>query len=249
LFTSYTLEQSEFDSETLSPVYTCANCLLSSMGASIVRDTRIDMPFATSGVMHQFQLAQSGGPLGGNGNFQRATFEGRWYVPLAQLGGGGFGAGGPKVVMALTAKTGAVWGDVGPHFRQLFSMGGTQFGLPLRGYEEFSITPTGFDPNAGNFRANTVGAFGRAYFAGTAEVGLRVSQALYVSLFTDGGNLWNRPSQINPTRLFRGAGIGASILSPLGPIGVDYAYGFDRVDASGNPDPGWKFHFKLGNIF
>ena len=249
LFSSYTLEQSQFDSETLSPVFTCANCLLSSIGASIVRDTRIDLPFASAGVMHQFQVAQSGGPLGGSGNFQRATFEGRWYAPLAQLGGGGIGAGGPKIVVALTAKTGAVWGDVGPHFRQLFSMGGTQFGLPLRGYDEFSITPEGFDPNARSFQANTVGAFGRAYFAATAEVGLRVSQALYMSLFTDGGNLWDRPSQINPTRLFRGAGVGASILSPLGPIGVDYAYGFDRVDAFGNPNPGWKFHFKLGNFF
>ncbi|HEX9581336.1 MAG TPA: outer membrane protein assembly factor BamA [Gemmatimonadales bacterium] len=249
LYTSYTLEHSQFESETLSPTYICANCLLSSLGASVVRDTRIDMPFATSGVMHQFQLSQSGGPLGGRGNFQRATFEGRWYVPLAQLGGGGIGAGGPKVVLALTAKTGAVWGDVGPHFRQLFSMGGTQFGLPLRGYDEFSITPAGFDPNARSFQANTVGAFGRAYFAGTAEVGLRVSQALYANIFTDGGNLWSRPSQINPTRLFRGAGVGASILSPLGPIGIDYAYGFDRVDVSGNPDPAWKFHFKLGTIF
>ena len=249
LFTSYTLEQSRFDSETLSPVYTCANCLLSSVGASIVRDTRIDLPFATAGVMHQFQFSQSGGPLGGSGNFRRATFEGRWYAPLAQLGGGGIGGGGIKVVGALTAKTGAVWGDVGPHFRQLFSMGGTQFGIPLRGYDEFSITPRGFDPRARSFQANTVGAFGQAYFAATAEIGLRVSQALYINTFADGGNIWARAAQINPTRLFRGAGFGASVLSPLGPLGLDYAYGFDRVDPFGNPDPGWKFHFKLGNFF
>jgi hypothetical protein len=30
---------------------------------------------------------------------------------------------------------------------------------------------------------------------------------------------------------------------------MDYAYGFDKVDANGRPDPGWKFHFRLGNTF
>jgi hypothetical protein len=35
-----------------------------------------------------------------------------------------------------------------PFFNQLFAMGGTQFGIPLRGYDEFSITPRGFDPTA-----------------------------------------------------------------------------------------------------
>jgi outer membrane protein insertion porin family len=249
LFTSYTLEQSELDSETLSSSFYCPSCVLSSFGMTLLRDTRVGLPFATGGVLQQFQFAQSGGPIGGSGNFQRATFEGRWYAPLAQLGGGGVGGGGATVVVGLTAKSGAVWGDVGPHFRQLFSMGGVQFGIPLRGYEEFAITPEGFDPNARGFRATNVEAFGQAYFAATAELGLRVSQALYVNLFADGGNIWDRPSQINPTRLFRGAGIGASILSPLGPIGVDYAYGFDKTDVFGSPDPGWKFHFKLGNFF
>ena len=74
-------------------------------------------------------------------------------------------------------------------------------------------------------------------------------QALYLNTFMDAGNVWARPEQFNPTRLFRGAGVGASVLSPLGPLGLDYAYGFDRTDAAGNPNPGWQFHFKLGNFF
>ena len=35
----------------------------------------------------------------------------------------------------------------------------------------------------------------------------------------------------------------------MGPLGLDYAYGFDRVDANGQPNPGWKLHFRLGNFF
>ena len=53
----------------------------------------------------------------------------------------------------------------------------------------------------------------------------------------------------DPTRLYRGAGFGASFVSPLGPLGLDLAYGFDRVDINGHPNPGWKLHFRLGNFF
>jgi hypothetical protein len=38
-------------------------------------------------------------------------------------------------------------------------------------------------------------------------------------------------------------------VSPLGPIGIDLGYGFDRVNAQGLPAPGWKVHFRLGNFF
>ncbi len=248
IFPSYTLQQNKLESNTLSSAFYCRNCILSAVGLNLVRDTRVELPFPTGGVMHQLQLTHAGGVLGGSGNFQRATLEGRWYATLAQLGSGGPTSSPMKVVLGLTAKSGFVWGDVGPHFRQLFTLGGTQFGIPLRGYDEFSITPQGFDPNARTFSAGA-NAFGRAYFAATTEMGLRVSQALYADMFMDAGNLWASPGEFNPTRLFRGAGIGISVISPLGPLGLDYAYGFDRTDALGNPKPGWKLHFKLGNFF
>ena len=50
-------------------------------------------------------------------------------------------------------------------------------------------------------------------------------------------------------RLFRSVGVGGSVVSPLGPLGVDFAYGLDRVDAQGHSNPGWKVHFKLGQYF
>lgn len=245
---SYLLEQSDFDSPTLLPVFSCTNCILSSASVSVVRDTRVGLPFATGGTLHKFDLSQNGGLLGGSGNFRRATFEGRWYAPLSRAV---FepGLGGLQFLLGFTAKTGFVWGDAGPHFRQLFSMGGIRFGIPLRGYDEFSITPNGFDPTASGSRASGVNAFGGSYAAFTGEIGLRLSQALYVNTFVDAGNVWGSPGEFNPTRLMRGAGIGLNLVSPLGPIGLDYAYGFDRTDLVGNPNPGWQFHFKLGNFF
>jgi outer membrane protein insertion porin family len=251
LLVTYTIDQGDYTSSSLNNRFDCDGCVLSMLSLSVVRDTRVGLPFPTGGAMHRVTVGKGGGFLGGAGDFERATFEGRWYLPIARLGASDpMSAAAPMtVVMGLRGQVGAVWGDAGPHFRQLFSMGGVQFGLPLRGYDEFSITPFGFDPTASGQLADPSRSFGASYVALSGELGLRVSQSIYLNVFYDAGNVWSGPSQINPTRMFRGAGIGASLITPLGPIGIDYAYGWDRVDLLGNPDPRWKLHFRLGNIF
>jgi len=248
LFTSYAIDHQTFTGGSQSVAsLSCNDCVRSTLGVQILRDTRIDLPFPTAGTMHQIGISQSGGILGGTGDFQRLDLEGRWYAPLGQLGGDRPGSSPLKFVMGFTTRSGFVFGNA-PFFDQLFTMGGTQYGIPLRGYDEFSITPNGFDPNASSGQASG-SAFGKAYLLMTGEIGLRLSQMLYLSTFFDAGNVWARAGQFDPTRLFRGAGIGASLISPLGPIGIDWAYGFDRTDVAGRANPGWKLHFKLGNIF
>jgi outer membrane protein insertion porin family len=83
----------------------------------------------------------------------------------------------------------------------------------------------------------------------TAEIGMRLNQSLYLAGFYDAGNVWRHPRDFDPTRLFRGAGISASTVTPLGPLGLDYAYGFDRLDADGRQKPKWQLHFRLGQLF
>ncbi len=251
LFLSYGLDDQSFSGAAtntrFNAAFSCQNCLRSTLGVSLTRDTRIDLPFATAGTYTSVGLSQSGGPLGGTGNFERLDLEGRWYAPLGELGGKG--GGSPlKFVMGLSTRSGFVFGNA-PFFDQLFTLGGTQFGIPLRGYDEFSITPQGYDPNAAGGGQASPNAFGKAFFTLTGEVGLRLSQMFYVSTFYDAGNVWSRAGEYNPTRLFRGAGVGVSVISPLGPLGIDYAYGFDKTDLLGRPKPGWKLHFKIGNFF
>ena len=113
-----------------------------------------------------------------------------------------------------------------------------------------SITPLGFNALAdGSSSGVARSSFGNAFFTGTGEFGLRVNQSLYIDTFFEGGNVWDSPRQFDPTRLFRSFGFGAAIVSPLGPIGIDLGYGLDRLDTAGNPAPGWKLHFKLGQFF
>jgi outer membrane protein insertion porin family len=250
LFTSYSFQRIRYSegSDDLRERFRCTSCTRSSLGTSVLRDTRFGLPFATGGSMTQVSGELNGGILGGTGNYRKVDLEGRWYAPLGGLGSGGEFGGGVQFVLGFTAKSGFIFGDAGPFFTELYSLGGVQFGIPLRGYDEFAITPNGFDPEASGNRASP-DAFGKSYAAFTVEAGARISQSLYVSTFFDAGNVYRSARQWDPTRLFRGAGFGAAVISPLGPIGVDLGYGFDRVDGEGRPEPGWQLHFKLGNFF
>ncbi len=251
IFTSYGLQQIRYTggSADLRRQFRCERCTRSTVGGSIVRDTRIGLPFATGGALTNASVELNGGMLGGTGNYRKLDFEGRYYAPLGSAGGGAAMGGGVQFVLGLTAKSGFIFGDAGPFYTELYSLGGTQFGIPLRGYDEFSVTPNGFDPSAGGSAAASVSSFGKAYAAFTVEAGARISQSLYFSTFLDAGNVYRSTRQYDPSRLFRGAGVGVAVLSPLGPIGIDLGYGFDKVNRRGDPRPGWQLHFKLGNFF
>ena len=87
-FTSYTLEQKNYETPgATTSRFFCPRCVLSSVGFSVMRDTRINMPLPTGGTLNQIEVSQNGGVLKGSGDFQRVTVEGRWYAPLAQLSG------------------------------------------------------------------------------------------------------------------------------------------------------------------
>jgi len=248
-YLSYGGERVSYGGSGLVGTINCNGCFRSTVGLALDHDSRLGSPFPVAGVHENVSLQLNGGPLGGTASFQRMTAEMRSYSTLATFGKG-IGPEPMALVLSLQAKAGAVFGNPGPFFvSQAFSLGGVQYGeFPLRGYEEFSITPQGYLPNADQFQA-TRQSFGNAVYKSTAELGLRVNQQLYLDAFYDAGNLWERPRDFDPTRLFRGAGFGASLVTPLGPLGVDLGYGFDRVNTLGQRDPKWQVHFKFGQIF
>ena len=251
LFVSYGAEVQSFGSGGLTSQLqsTCNNCFRSTAGVTLQRDTRIDQPFPSAGGLQTISAQFSGGILGGTASFQRYTTELKAYAPIFQVGGERPGESPIKFLIGLTAKGGAVFGDPGAFFiSQSFALGGVQFGENLRGYPEFSITPAGYISNTSTFSAQRA-SFGQAFMTTTVELGVRFNQQFYFNLFHDAGNVWRRPADFDPTRLFRGAGAGMTIISPLGPLGLDYAYGFDRRDALGRPDAQWQFHFRLGQQF
>ncbi len=246
LFVSYGGERVEYGNTGI--LADCNNCFRSTLGLSLNRDTRIDMPFPSAGAHQSLSAQFTGGPLGGSAAYQRYTGELRSYATLASFGGGRPGGQAIKLVTGLSTRAGVLFGNAGPFHLQRFSLGGVQFGEPLRGYEEFSITPDGYFPGGGQTQAR-LEAFGNAFMTTTAEIGVRFGPQLYLNAFYDAGNIWARAQDFDPTRLFRGAGVGASLITPLGPLGLDLGYGFDRRDANGRPAPKWQLHFRLGQFF
>lgn len=254
LAVSYSAEAATFTGGQVGGGLCSRNCIRSSMGVGYTYDTRFGLPFPFAGSLRSIDVDLSGGPLGGSVNFQRVTAEYRAYSQLAQFGGTNPGSQPVQIVLGLTSRSGALFGNSGPFFfQQKFAVGGVQFGQMLRGYPEFSITPGGYLTNTSQYRADTV-SFGNAFTTLTGEVGVRLNQAMYFNVFADAGNNWSSPREFNPTRLYRSLGFGVSTVTPLGPLGLDLAYGFDRVTPDpvtgrGVPDPRWQFHFRLGQLF
>ncbi len=250
VFLSYGGERASYGDSGLVSTINCSivSCKRETMGVSYEHDTRIGLPFPTDGGK-QTLSAQVNGLLFGGAKYTRYTGEMRHYASLAQFGGGELGSDPLTLALGLSVRGGAVFGDPGGFYvSQKFSLGGVQYGEPLRGYEEFSITPRGYIENSSGANTAQPASFGSAFYTSTVELDLRVNQQLNFDMFYDAGNIWARPRDFNPTRLFRGAGVGASIVTPLGPLGLDWGYGFDRT-VNGVRSPAWQLHFKLGQLF
>ena len=249
LFASYGAEKVSYGDEGLVSTINCSvtTCARSTLGLTYEHDTRFGLPFATEGGKQTFTVQQNG--LFGGAQYTRYTGEMRHYTTLVQFGAGGLGADPIVLDLGLSVRGGALFGNPGGFYvSQKFSLGGVQYGEPLRGYPEFSITPQGYTEASSGSLTAAPQSFGSAFYTSSVELGLRINQQLNFDAFYDAGNIWAQPKDFNPTRLFRGAGIGASVVTPLGPLGLDWGYGFDRT-VNGVKSPQWELHFKLGQLF
>lgn len=109
--------------------------------------------------------------------------------------------------------------------------------IALRGYDNGALTPYGRE--------------GRAYTRFGAELRfpflLQTSTTIYGLAFVEGGNAWARVKDFSPFELKRSAGVGVRVFLPMvGMMGIDWAYGFDRVFGERG---GSHFHFVLGQEF
>jgi outer membrane protein insertion porin family len=210
----------------------------SQLSVGVTRQT-LDHPiFPTVGSRQNIGLEFNGGFLGGDGQFTRLLTDGAWWVPVGTIGGDG-GQGGIRMSLGLTLKGGAVFGNVDAFPFDRFWMGGVQFGQNLRGYDETSITPLGYFPERSG-SISDIDRLGNAFFTLSTQYAIRPSDQISVNFFYDAGNVYRTPGDFDPTRLFRGAGFGIQLVTPFGPIGIDYAYGFDKAE------PGWQLHFRMG---
>jgi outer membrane protein insertion porin family len=241
----YTLARTtyeEFEQDQSPTLFSLPPGLQSTITLRLTRQTLDHPMFPTSGTRQEIEANINGGILGGNGDFQKYLVSGSWYVPVGQFGGSRPGSRPIRFTLGLTAETGALFGDASRFPFERFSLGGVQFGRPLRGYDETTITPRGYFPKDSR-EVPLEDRFGDSYLRLSAEYAIRFNDNISVGAFYDAGAVWDEPRDFNPTKLLRGAGVGIMLVTPFGPIGLDYAYGFDKRP------PGWQLHFKFGQGF
>lgn len=244
IFAGYGLSRTDFDlnrAQDDQSLFGTQSGTQSTFTLGISRTTLNHPIFPFAGSSQNFNIDINGGPLGGDGDFLRYTADGSWWLPIGRFGGEANGFGGTTIALGFSTNFGAVSGDTDRFPFDRFWMGGVQFGEQLRGYDETSITPLGFFPeNAPGI--SDISRLGDAFVSVSTELAVRLGSSFSFSGFFDAGNVYADVKDIDPTRLFRGAGFGAKLVTPFGPVGIDYAYGFDK------PIPGWQLHFNLGGV-
>jgi len=129
---------------------------------------------------------------------------------------------------------------------EFFYMGGNGLVIattPLRGYADRSVGPQSSD-------GLTIGGRVKAKYVAELRAALALEpMPIYFLMFAEAGNTFEDLPSADLFDLKKSAGVGARILiNPIGLIGFDYGYGFDRQSVDGQ-DPKWEFHFQFGRGF
>jgi outer membrane protein insertion porin family len=121
--------------------------------------------------------------------------------------------------------------------------------IGIRGYENGTISYT-----AAREGGTSGGSNAYAYDRLSLEIRypfLLGNTTIYGLGFAEAGNAWYDPKKFNPFDMKRSAGVGVRIFLPMvGLMGIDWAYGFDKVYDNGSYKRGGsQFHFVLGQEF
>ncbi|MBI1939740.1 MAG: outer membrane protein assembly factor BamA [Ignavibacteriales bacterium] len=212
-----------------------------TLGITISR-TDIDNPiFPARGSKFSFSTELTGGPLlPGNVDYYKIDFKTEWYKPLFNSN---------RIVLYSSTDIGYIHnlGDrkkINPF--EFYYMGGNGMIIattPLRGYEDRSL---GSQDAAGN----VIGSSVQAKFTTEFRAALALEPIpIYLLAFAEAGNVYFDIKQTDLFNLKRSVGVGARILiNPIGLLGFDYGYGFDRRSVDGK-EPQWIFHFQFGKGF
>ena len=149
----------------------------------------------------------TGAGLGGTNRFYKVVGSSTWYFPLPEgLSGfvrGRFGIGNGYGGKELPAS-------------ERFFLGGA---TTVRGFEFRDIGPQ--DANG-----NPLG--GTSFLQFNLEVGRSFGRLLRLVAFFDAGNVYNPGNQFDFGDLRRSAGVGFRLITPVGPIRLDYGFKLDR---------------------
>jgi len=177
----------------------------SSVTPSIARDSRDNVFNPSEGSLNSFEIQLAG--LGGDNRYYRAIGNTTWYFALpAEMTGFvrsrfGFGDGFGDNVLPASER---------------FFLGGV---TTIRGFEFRDIGP---EDDAGNPLGGT------SFVQFNVEIGRSLGTVLRVVAFVDAGNVYGPDNDFDIGSVRRSAGLGIRIVTPIGPIRLDYGFKLDK---------------------
>ncbi|HEV7558520.1 MAG TPA: BamA/TamA family outer membrane protein, partial [Kofleriaceae bacterium] len=210
--------------------------LVGAYQQSIIADFRDHPVEPRLGIYGEIKVTEGTKYAGGDYTYQQVVPELRGYVPI-----------GP-VVIAARARYGAIYGEVPPTER--FYAGGS---TSQRGFAERELSPsvTGTLMNGSTI---TVPYGGAGLIDTSIEARFPLARIKKMPLgavvFLDGGDVTERPAELDIANLNWAAGLGLRLLTVVGPVRADFGYRLNRTGPD-DPQPGssYAFHLSLGEAF
>jgi outer membrane protein insertion porin family len=175
----------------------------SSIIPRLIRDTRDNRFDPTRGSLNSIEFEFAG--LGGSNQFYKIVANSTWHFPLP------FGLTG-----FVRARMGVANGYAGKGLppSERFFLGGV---TTVRGFDFRELGPKDRD-------GNPLG--GKSFVQFNLEVGYTIARLLRLVAFFDAGNVYTSQFDLGTVR--PSAGFGIRLVTPVGPIRLDYGFKLDR---------------------
>jgi outer membrane protein insertion porin family len=222
---------------------------LSGFSGGMSRDTRDDVLDPARGTFVSGEGTLAARVLGGQVGFLKSYVQGLWFrrlparrrIILASRFAIGLADGFPRDVVAtdLGGQPVTITVEDLPASERFFAGGDTTirgFALDTVGAPN-TISASGF-PRGGN-----------ALLLMNGELRVPVWRDVGTAVFIDGGNVFDRVTEMDLGELRGSVGVGLRYKSPIGPIRFDVGFKLDRRELGGVPEPRRVFHFSIGQAF
>jgi outer membrane protein insertion porin family len=164
-------------------------------------------------------------PLGSSVDYWKLSVQSSFYFSVFR-----------NSTVVLSGRGGmarALWGTQEVPIQKRFFLGGR---TTVRGFEEEELGAKAADgtPTGGDMMVNL-----------NTELRVPLRGRLIGAVFVDAGSVWFSRDPVNDFDLRETSGLGLRYLTPVGPIGIDYAWKLDRREG----ESAAEWHFTIGAVF
>jgi outer membrane protein insertion porin family len=199
--------------------------LISGLKAGLIYDSRDNPVNPTQGILGGITYKVATALLFSETDFNKIQMYANKYLALSK-----------HVVFAMSVRGGVARGF--SHTTELplverFFLGGR---TTVRGYSQDTLGPKGSDNNPTG---------GNAFLMGNLEFRFDIWKGFGLVTFVDGGNVWQKYSQLSPGDIKYTTGLGLRYNTPVGPLSIDYGYKLNRESGESKGE----VHFSVGQSF